>query len=153
MTLKFLQAIITLGLKQKHKQFMKAIFINARDKRVEQIDINPGLEELYKTLDVRVITVAYSQDPAVTDDLIVDDEALLKDVSDLPGGFWADFYPSQPLLGNALMLGVDPETGESKDCTVTLEEITKRVRFLTDDELKYFYNLLKDIPAVVIPLP
>lgn len=132
---------------------MKAIFINARDKRVEQIDINPGLEELYKTLDVRVITVAYSQDPAVTDDLIVDDEALLKDVSDLPGGFWADFYPSQPLLGNALMLGVDPETGESTDCTVTLEEITKRVRFLTDDELKYFYNLLKDIPAVVIPLP
>lgn len=132
---------------------MKAIFINARDKRVEQIDINPGLEELYKTLDVRVITVAYSQDPAVTDDLIVDDEALLKDISDIPGGFWADFYPSQPLLGNALMLGVDPETGESKDCTVTLEEITKRVRFLTDDELKYFYNLLKDIPAVVIPLP
>ena len=132
---------------------MKAIFINARDKRVEQVDIDPGLEELYKKLDVRVITVAYSQDPAIADDLIVDDEALLKNVSDLPGGFWADFYPSQPLLGNALMLGVDPETGESKDCTVTLEEITKRVRFLTDDELKYFYNLLKDIPAVVIPLP
>lgn len=132
---------------------MKAIFINARDKRVEQIDIGSGLEELYKTLDVRVITVAYSQDPAVTDDLIVDDEALLKDISEIPGGFWADFYPSQPLLGNALMLGVDPETGESKDCTVSLEEISKRVRFLTNDELKYFYNLLKDIPAVVIPLP
>ena len=132
---------------------MKAIFINARDKRVEQVDIAPGLEELYKKLDVRVITVAYSQDPAIADDLIVDDEALLKDVSDLPGGFWADFYPSQPLMGNALMLGVDPETGESKDCTVTVEEITKRVRFLRDDELKYFYNLLKDIPAVVIPLP
>lgn len=132
---------------------MKAIFINARDRRVEQVDIADGLEALYKTLDVRVITVAYSQDPAITDDLIVDDEALLKDVSDLPGGFWADFYPSQPLLGNALMMGVDPETGESKDCTVTVEEITKRVRFLTDDELKYFYDLLKDIPAVVIPLP
>ena len=132
---------------------MKAIFINARDKRVEQVDIAPGLEELYKKLDVRVITVAYSQDPAIADDLIVDDEALLKNVSDLPGGFWADFYPSQPLMGNALMLGVDPETGESKDCTVTVEEITKRVRFLRDDELKYFYNLLKDIPAVVIPLP
>ena len=117
---------------------MKAIFINARDKRVEQVDIDPGLEELYKKLDVRVITVAYSQDPAIADDLIVDDEALLKDVSDLPGGFWTDFYPSQPLMGNALMMGVDPETGESTDCTVTLEEITKRVRFLTDDELKYF---------------
>jgi hypothetical protein len=133
---------------------MKAIFINARDKRVEQINIaNNDLDELYKILDVRVITIVSSQDPAVTDDLIVDDEALLKDVSDLPGGFWADFFPSQPLLGNALMLGVDHDTGESKDCTVTVEEITKHVRFLTDDELKYFYNLLRNIPAVVIPLP
>jgi hypothetical protein len=132
---------------------MKAIFINARDKCVEEVEIADDLEALYKKLDVRVITVAYSQDPTIADDLIVDDEALLKDISDLPGGFWADFYPSQPLLGNALMMGVDPETGKSKDCTVALEDIANRVRFLTDEELKYFYNLFKDIPAVVIPLP
>ena len=50
-------------------------------------------------------------------------------------------YP-QPLSGNGLILGIDHETGESIDTTLTIDEVKENVKFLTLFEVQLMSRLM-----------
>lgn len=127
---------------------MKTIRIDVTKKCVEEIDIDDELETLYESLQCRVITTVYPIDPLITDQIYVDDEALLKDVNDLPGGFFIKMFPSQPLLGHGLVIAIDKNTGERIDCKLTVQEVAEQVTFLTDEEVVHYYNTLNEVPPL-----
>lgn len=127
---------------------MKAIRIDVTNKCVEEIDIDDELETLYETLQCRVITTVYPPDPLITDQIYIDDEALLKDVRDLPGGFFIEMFPSQPLLGHGLIVAIDATTGERIDCKLTVQQVSDQVKFLTDEEVVHYYNTLNEVPPL-----
>lgn len=131
---------------------MKAIRIDVTNKCVEQVDVGPTLDDIYKELNCRVITAVLSEDPSIVCEIYVDDEALLKTASALPGAFWADFFPAQPLFGHGLVVSINHETGDRIDCPLKPEQISDKIRFLNEDEVKYYHHLLKNIPATIIPL-
>lgn len=87
---------------------MKAVFVNATERTVTDIEIEKGLKPLYDMIGCRLVDVVQLED---NDDLFVDDEGLL------------NIEPSTPLFrigvltlaGNGVIVGGDDETGESCD--------------------------------------
>ena len=94
---------------------MKALLIDPRTQTVTPLEINdwrdiaPALEcDLFDVVQIRPNVSVY-----------VDDEGLYKDDQCF---FQLIHYP-QPLAGRGLVLGFDPETGDSTDCPVTADQI------------------------------
>lgn len=100
---------------------MKAIHINAEKQTITEININ-GLSGMQDAVG-GYIAVAHGPNDKNT--IYVDDEGLLK-------GYNYGFEYNgahQPFAGNGIVCGIDYETGESTDCTLTIDEIKKNVRF------------------------
>ena len=96
---------------------MRAIFINSKERKVEEIDFNGDFREIQKQLDVDCFTCVGIDDDNT---LYVDDEGLMNGTQD-----FFDMGLHQPFAGNGLILGTD-EMGESSDATMEVPE----VRFL-----------------------
>jgi hypothetical protein len=127
---------------------MKAIRIDAKNKRIESVELGRELSDIYKLLECDIFTVAYPQTINPTNDVIyVDDEALLKNTEDIPGAFFIDIYPAQPLFGHALIVGTDSE-GESTDTSFTIEQVSDMIEFLEPDELKLYQEQLTKPPQI-----
>ena len=80
---------------------------------------------MYRLIDCDYVDVVrrYLQPFGSEDDLWVDDEALLKEK---PVMFGFTLYPqnvADPIIGNALVLGVDPNEGECISHSLTPEAI------------------------------
>ncbi len=70
--------------------------------------------------------------------LYVDDEGLLTINSETTFFLHKD-YPS-PLAGNGVILGLDSNTGDSKDSALTLEEIESSVKFMSLREVQIWIH-------------
>jgi hypothetical protein len=98
----------------------KAILINARENTVSYVTIGEytdiqkfGNYDLFTTVGL-----------GGGETLYVDDEGLLNGTN---VGFTIEDY-AQPLMGNGVILGSNPHTGDSKDTAFTIEEIAKKVK-------------------------
>ena len=98
----------------------KAILLNARNNTVEFITIKDytdiskfGKFDLFTTVDM----------DERGNTMYVDDEGLLNGTN---VGFEVDGY-EQPLMGNAVILGTNRHTGDSKDTDLSLEDVAKMV--------------------------
>lgn len=129
---------------------MKAIRIDVTNKTVEMVDIGTELQDLYDALKCEVVTAVFPQDPTLRVELYVDEESLIKDFHDIPGAFAPNFYTVQPLFGHGLIVSHDSETGELCDVKMTVEEAVEQIRFLSDDETRYFFEYYTTIPPMVI---
>tara|TARA_R100001129_G_scaffold177065_1_gene151643 strand:- start:742 stop:1158 length:417 start_codon:yes stop_codon:yes gene_type:complete len=134
---------------------MKAILINPKLKLINEINYSGDYKDISKLTECRIFTCVYPFDNC-EDTIYLDDEGLLKQ-SNYCFTFDCDNGQTQPLMGNALILGTNDE-GDSKDIETSLDEIKKRVSFkghqkiimgnsgidlsplptiLNDDDLKY----------------
>jgi hypothetical protein len=100
----------------------KAILIDSINRKIEETTI-----DLYTEIAPAIgcewfTTVQISG----KETLFVDDEGLLKN----PEHFFVwEGYP-QPLAGSGLILGLNPNTGESVSTKLTIEQVKERVTFL-----------------------
>src|SRR5512143_3417531 len=108
---------------------MKAILIDPFDETVTEVEHNGDYRQIYTLLShpehkVDCFTVVQIHQG---DAIFVDDEGLLKN----PKRFFVwKGYP-QPLAGKGLILGTDDE-GNSVDAVATVDEVKKRVSFVSD---------------------
>jgi hypothetical protein len=108
---------------------VRAIKIDVIKHDVYNVDIQTGIDDIYKQLECETFTVPYAH--ANGDALYLDDETLVKGPESLIGAFAYKDYPNQPLFGHGLIIGVD-ENGESQDAQSEIEKIKKNVVFLKD---------------------
>ena len=113
---------------------MKGIMINSVAKTITEVDVG-DCADIQTKLDCRCFTVVRMSRNL---DLYVDDEGLLKDgYVDEDGtrhnlnGFKLYGY-SQLLMGHGLVLGTD-ESGESVDCSCTVDQVSGVIRFVELD--------------------
>ena len=108
---------------------MKAVLINSKNNTVELIEVldpnnNSVLEEWYKLCECTYVTTFYLYHLKSDMMFVVDDEGLLSDPKDffiLP--------ECNPVAGNAVVYGIDFETGETIDWSVDLEWFRNEVKF------------------------
>lgn len=99
---------------------MKAIFIDSKNKSVSYIDIPKGknhLAEMYEKIGCECFCVAGEFDNG--DTVYVDDEGLINGTNDF---FILRSLRTEPLAGNALIIGCDEE-GVSIDCKTDISQI------------------------------
>lgn len=110
---------------------MKAVFINAVEKTVTEVDVpkEKTLQSWYKIIGCDMVEVA-SYINKENDSILVDEEGLLKPQEH----FFAYGVRENILAGNGLIVGVDNE-GESVSCHVTAEQVKDKVFFLSYAEV------------------
>ena len=108
---------------------IKGLLICPSERTITEVDVEEGdssfLHAMYRLIDCDYVDVVrrYLQPFGSEDDLWVDDEALLKEK---PVMFGFTLYPqnvADPIIGNALVLGVDPNEGECISHSLTPEAI------------------------------
>ena len=98
-----------------------AILINANDNTISLVSIK-DYKDISKFGQFDIFTCV--QMDAKGNTLYVDDEGLLNGTS---RGFVIEGY-EQPLMGNAVLLGTNLNTGDSKDTSLSLEKVASMVR-------------------------
>lgn len=128
---------------------MKAIRIDAKRRCVEAVEIDdPQLNDLYEALNCSIIAAVYPQTEEPINEIIyVDDEALLKNVEDIPGAFFIDLFPAQPIFGHALIFGYNYDGGNT-DTNLTIEQVSDMVEFIDDDELELYHKHYNKPPQI-----
>jgi hypothetical protein len=103
---------------------MKAILVKAAEQTITEIQVSHNHQDISKAIGAQLFTCPASDKKGNT--IYADDEALINgrpmDFVSVPS-----MYPD-PLVGDILFLGSDHE-GESKDCTLTVEDVKKLVSF------------------------
>lgn len=104
----------------------KGILIDVQNRQVTEVQIEDGIESIYEQIKCDTFDCVQIHEE---NDVYVDDNGLLN-LTDKSMFFSYKGYP-QPLSGNGLILGIDHETGESIDTTLTIDEVKKNVKFLS----------------------
>jgi hypothetical protein len=101
---------------------MKAYLIDPAERSVREVETTGELDSLYELLGCKLVDAVRLDDC----DVWVDDEGLADETR-----FFSFTDPNvPPLAGRGLVLGVDDE-GRCTEPKPSLEEIAKRVQFLT----------------------
>jgi len=112
----------------------KGILIDVKNKTITEVTVEKSsdgtqLDSMYKHLGCEMVEVVSLGE----NDIYVDEEGLLK-LTPSTNFFMCEGYP-QPLPGNGLILGYDESTGNNIDTTLTVEEVKRKVKFLTHREV------------------
>lgn len=104
----------------------KAILIDVTSETVSEIEVQDSVEAFNKAIG----SDCYTCGPRLEngDGVLVDDEGLLK-LTPESKFFTFGNYP-QPLVGNGLLLGSNPQTGDTRNVQSNVERIKRSVRFL-----------------------
>lgn len=118
---------------------MKAIFINAKEQHIDQIELQAGNQAMYNKIGFGCALVELVSNEFNNDGLFCDEEGVFDGhsadgdnhfgflwcISKVKGTFQRYFL----ICGNAIVIGCDEE-GESQDCKTPINEVKKRVLFL-----------------------
>lgn len=120
---------------------MKAIKIDVIAKEVKEIELEPGIKNIYRELDCDLFTVIYPMGLLEGDCIYIDDEGLLRQPP--LGAFYIKGFP-QVLSGHGLVIGTDDE-GDSISASTPLQQIKALVRFEDPHYLpEPFINIIID---------
>lgn len=110
---------------------MRGIVINPFEKKVEEINLEGGYENIQKTVGCDMFTIVRLSDDET---LFLDDEGLLKELN--KNGQEQKFFilgASQPFAGIGLILGMDFE-GDSIGTSIPLDVIQSMVKWVDNRE-------------------
>jgi hypothetical protein len=113
---------------------MKAFLIDPTAKTITEVNYSGNYRQIYSlcgwdTFDMHGVSEK-------GDCLAIDDEGLMKGT---PQFFaWQD-HP-QPFAGTALLIGSENDEGETRDCSLTVEEVRAAVTFLLPAEAVGLHN-------------
>lgn len=111
----------------------KAILLDAQNNTVSFVSIT-NYKDISKFGRYDLFTTVQINDKGET--LFVDDEGLLNGTD---FGFEIEGYP-EPIMGNAVILGTNFNTGDSVDTDLTLDDVAKMVRTFQSDGFRLVRN-------------
>lgn len=109
----------------------RAILIDPAAQTVTEIEIN-SWKDIAPAMDCKLLTCPFEDENGET--MYCDDEGLISG-KELHFSFVRGISVT-PVAGKVIILGTDQETGDSKDCTLTVEDVKNRTLFLPVDEVK-----------------
>jgi len=100
---------------------MRALLIDPTEKTVTETSIT-NWRDIAPVIDADLFDVVSVDN--FRHSIFVDDEGLYTKTD-----FFAYLDYPQPLVGKALVLGYDQDTGDSTDCTLTIEQVLNKTFF------------------------
>jgi hypothetical protein len=106
---------------------MRTILIDPYERSFTEVDYDGDYKSIYTHLGCDTFDVVYTD----VGDVFVDDEGLLKN----PSKFFYIQGTPQPLAGRGLVFGRVDEEGNSTEATVSIDELEKKVRFMSPSQV------------------
>ncbi len=104
----------------------RAILIDPEKGTITEVDHTGNYKEIYTFIEADMFEMQrLGTKGKQENDIYVDEEGLLKPIK-----FGFQYGNNQPLVGKGLILGNNPNNGESKSTNLTLEEVKANVRLL-----------------------
>jgi hypothetical protein len=121
--------VLYLGIEIIHSpktfnKMKKGILIDVQNRTIEWVDVKDW-KNIYDHVKCQTFECVQIDEQ---NDVYVDEEGLLT-LTPNSMFFMYKGYP-QPLCGNGLILGIDHETGDSVDSTLSIELVRSNVRFM-----------------------
>jgi len=116
---------------------MKAILIDVYNKEIKEVTLDTNkstLQQWYDFIKTDMVEVALDLDD--TNSIIVDEEGMLKPTDN----FFVYDGAHQPFAGNGLIVGTDIEDGDAISCTLSIDDIKQKVKFLSRNEVINMMN-------------
>jgi len=110
---------------------IRAILIDAENRKIELIDIEPGLPSIYKTIKVEMIEAAYLPDGK--HHLYIDEEGMINNTQH---GFWMKGM-GQPFFGNGIIFSSDEE-GNDTGATILPVDVEIELWFNSRMQLAHY---------------
>jgi len=107
----------------------KAILIDVFNRTITEIVVN-GLGDLQKAVGGYIETATRDSG----NEVFVYEEGLFE-----PHTCWFVWEGAQPFKGNGIVIGGNDRTGESCDCSFTVEEVKNKVKFVTESEIMLYF--------------
>jgi hypothetical protein len=111
---------------------MRAIKIDVEKKQVYEIDLMEGLQPIYDAIGCTTFECPVRL--GNMDTIYVDEEALLKPVTSVKGGFFFGKKSHHAFIGNGLITGTDEEE-ETISALSSLEYISHHIEWMTDRQI------------------
>jgi hypothetical protein len=108
---------------------MKAILIDPINRQVSQVETTGDLKDIYKHLNCSMIECPVTYPNG--DTIYCDEEAWLTFKEEEPAEGWMFNGFSYAILGKAMIIGTDMNTGESKDAVTTTKAIESQIHWVT----------------------
>jgi len=117
---------------------VRAIIINPNDRTITERLIEPSLKEFYTIIGCETVEANYSGTILANTRhfLYIDEEGSFKKDKK----YFHILGAHSPLTGIAVLLKYNGE-GEEIDCTISVETLTPFVKFYTEQEVKFIYNI------------
>ena len=106
---------------------MRTVLIDPYERSFTEVDYDGDYKSIYKHLGCDTFDVVYTD----LGDVFVDDEGLLKG----PSKFFYIQGTPQPLAGRGLVFGPVDEDGNSTEATISIDELEKKVRFMSPTQV------------------
>lgn len=113
---------------------MRAIFIDTNNRTVEEFNHNGDYQDIQKKIGCDCFTCVGLENGET---VYVNDNGLYEEDNFF---FMPDAYPT-PLAGNAVILGCDMNTGESRDTALDVDEIANKVEFASKEVIAFMSKL------------
>jgi len=119
------------------KTFDKAVFIDVQNQSITEVEVprEERLKALYNQLDCTMVQRT-TIDP--DHDLIIDEEGLFKE--DNPSFAMGGYL----FVGNALIMGVNPEEGEWIDHDIDIERLKGAILYPNEEETRKIFDKTQD---------
>lgn len=109
----------------------KGILIDVFNESITEVQVEKGIQPIYDLLKCHTFEVVGLDD---NNDIYVDEEGLLSLTPE--SKFFTIEGGHQPLAGNGLVLGFNPETGATLDCSYDIEVLKSKVKFHTLNQVR-----------------
>lgn len=114
----------------------KSILIDVKNQTITEVSVTKDedgsqLQSIYEHVGCNMVEIVPFGDD---NDVYVDEEGLLN-LDSNSMFFLLEGYP-QPICGNGLIMGFNPETGESINTTLSVEEVKGKVKFMNILEVR-----------------
>ena len=110
---------------------VKAVFIDATNRSVTDVDIVPCLDTYYQMLNCDCVQVVSLRHEGDVDEIMVDESGALKPIE-----HYFSVEPHWPglLIGNALILGPPDQNGDEQDCKLRAAELNVTFGTVEDED-------------------
>ena len=119
---------------------MKAILIDVHSQTIKEVEVTQtngsNLQSMYEHIGCDCVACVSIDD---NNDIWVDDEGLLS-ITPLSKFFLYNGYP-QPLAGNGLIMGINPNDGRSTDTTLSIQEVAESITFMNLRQVQLYAEL------------
>lgn len=110
----------------KEKGCMRGILIDPENGTITEVNVAKGIDAIYKLIDADCFDIQrLGKNVKQENDIYVDDNGLCGQIN-----FGFQYGENQPIVGKGLILGSDPNTGDSIDTNLGLEVVKLNTKLL-----------------------